>query len=102
MLTNFLKTKCTIQKKEATRDHLGENITWEDGDTLWCRKVSVDVKTRTAYMQLNTDVTDKFIFRGEVALNIGSHRIKIEDVIYELVESAQFIDGVTVVLTRRL
>jgi len=102
MLTNFLKTKCTIQTKEAVRDHLGENITWKDVNTLWCRKVSVDVKTRTAYMQLNTVVTDKFLLRGEVALNIGSHRIKIEGVIYELVESAQFIEGVTVVLTRRL
>jgi hypothetical protein len=99
MITNFLKAKCTIQTKTATSGPLGETETWATEETRWCRRVSVDVATKTAYMQNNTIVTYKFVFDGTVALLLGQQRIIYQGKVYELVESAQHIEGKTVVMT---
>jgi hypothetical protein len=101
MITNFLKTKCTIQNKTSTTGAMGETEAWANGETRWCRRISVDVMTRTAFMQNNTIVTDKFLFDGIVTLSLGEQRILYQDVIYELAESAQHVEGKTIVMTKR-
>jgi len=82
MITNFLKTKCTIQDKTTVAGPLGETESWADRETRWCRRVSVGVATRIAYMQNNTVVTDKFLFDGLVSLSIGQQRIIYRGEIY--------------------
>lgn len=99
MITNFLKTKCTIQNKTSTTGAMGETEAWANGEIRWCRRISVDVMTRTAFMQNNTIVTDKFLFDGIVTLSLGKERILYQGKVYELVESAQHIEGKTVVMT---
>jgi hypothetical protein len=102
MLTNFLKDKCTIQSKTTTHTALGDEESWSDGDGFYCRRVPVDVQTKTAYMQKNTVVTDKFIFSGELNLMIGTHQIVYREKTYELVESAQHLENSTTVLVKEV
>jgi hypothetical protein len=102
MITNILKQKCIILVKQSTQDALGETIEWEEVGEYWTRKVSIDVVTKTAYMQNNTVVTDKFIFDGELDLQLGKHQIQYDDETYDLAESSQFIEEITTVLTRKL
>lgn len=102
MLTNFLKDKCTIQSKTTTHTALGDEESWDYGEEFWCRRISVDVQTKNAYMQNNTVVTDRFMFRGILDLRIGYHQIVYKDKTYELVESSQHIEGNTVVLTKEV
>lgn len=97
MLTNFLKTKATIQIKTAIPSALGQMEEWDDVGSYWCRRMSVDVATKAAYQKLNTVITDKFIFRSILDLRLGQHRIIHKGKTYELVESAQHIEGNTTV-----
>jgi len=102
MLSSFLRTKCTVQEKTTEAGHLGDSVTWADGDSYWCRRVSVDVATRNAYMQQGTVVTDKFFFSGTLELQFGQHRIVHDSKTFELVESAQHLDNTTIVLARQI
>ncbi len=102
MLTNFLKDKCTIQINEITYTALGNENNWSDGGEFYCRCIPIDVQTKTAYMQNNTTVTDKFIFAGELDLSIGNHRIIYKGKTYELVESAQHLENSTTVMTKEI
>jgi len=101
MLTNLLKRKCTIQKKTVTSGPLGDTETWADVGSYWCRRISVDVQTRAAYQQLNTVVTDRFLFSGKVELNLGEHRIIYAGTTYELIETAQHLDNETTVMVKQ-
>ena len=98
MLTDLLKTKALVQVKTVTRGPLGQTEEWDDVDSYWCRRVSVDVATRAAYQQLHTVVTDKFIFGGILDLKLGQYRIIHDGKTYALAESAQYIEGNTTVL----
>jgi hypothetical protein len=102
MLTNFLKDKCTIQSCTITHTALGDVEKWNDEGEFWCRKISVDTQTRIAYMQKNTIITDKFMFRGELTLRLGRHRIIYKGKTYELMEAGQVIEGNTIVLTKEV
>jgi len=101
-LTNTLKDKCTLQTKSVTSGALGDVETWSGTTTYWCRKVPVDVKTITAFMQLNTEVDCRFILGGELTIELGNHRIIHKGKTYELVTSAQDIEGNTSVLVKEV
>lgn len=98
MLTNAMKAKALVEVKTSTRTSLGETASWDEVGSYWCRRVPVDVATKTAYQQQNTVVTDKFVFEGKVDLKYNINRLTYEGDLYNLIESAQFLEGSTIVL----
>lgn len=98
MNTNILKGKCRIYTKSTTTGALGNTETWTAGDYYWTRRIPVDVQTKTAYQQLNTVVTDKFLFDGTLELSLGQHRVYYGGKYYEMAESAMHHGGQTTVL----
>jgi len=99
-MINELKDRVMIQEKQVFLDAFGETIVWNDLEERWSRRISLDVETRLIYMQKHTEVTDSFLFRGWVDLELAKHRIIWKDRIYELVETGQFLDNETIVLAR--
>jgi len=102
MLSNILKSKIHLQEKTTTSGPLGSTITWKPVQTIYGRKIPLDVKTIAQYQQLNTVVTDKFIFRGTVTINLGNHRIVHGSKTYEPASSAKHFDGITEVVVKEV
>jgi hypothetical protein len=101
MLTNLLKRKVVVQTATITVGAVGQTVTWSVGTSYYARRVPLDVKTIAAYQDLSTVVTDKFIFRGDVDIRIGKHRIIDGAKTYEPASSAQKLEDSTVVVVRQ-
>ena len=100
MLSNILRDRVTIQLRTATQTALGETVVWSPVETRYGRKIPLDVKTIAQYQQLNTVVTDKFVFRGSVTIELGKHRLIQGGKTYEPMETAQEIDKNTVIIVK--
>ena len=100
MITNYMRHKLTLQVRTATLGSSGEAVTWADVADYWCRRIPVDVATRLAYQQNNTQVTHKFLLGGEVEMKLGENRIVFDGTVYELQETAMHHEGHTTIMTK--
>lgn len=101
-LTNILKDRVQIQLRTSTQGPGGEAVVWSPVETRYCRKIPLDVRTISQYQQLNTVVTDKFLFRGSVTIELGKYRLLHGGKVYEPVESAQHLADMTVVIVKEV
>ena len=100
-LTNMLKDRVTIQLRVTTQTVLGETVVWTPVSSVYALKISLDARARVVYMQMKSEVTDKFIFRkGTVSLTLGNNRIQHGSKTYEPVEPPQTIGNTIVVITK--
>jgi hypothetical protein len=81
-----------LQTATITVGAVGQTVTWSAGTSYYARRVPLDVKTIAAYQDLATVVTDKFIFAGNVTVQIGKNRIVDGAKTYEPVSSAKHFD----------
>jgi len=100
MITNTLKDKCALYLKTSTPSALGEDVTWSLVGSYWCRKIHLEVETISTYQQLNTQVTDRFIIEGKVAIKIGTHKIIHDSTTYQVMVSSRYYDDVTEVIVQ--
>lgn len=101
-LSNILKDRVEIQEGVATRTALGETVVWSSVETRYARVIPLDARARAVYMQMQSQVSHKVIFRGSVSLSLGTNRLLWKDKTLELVEPAQEIEGATVVVVKEM
>lgn len=101
-LANTLRSKIQIQEKVITQGALGETVVWKPVQTIYGRRVPLSLNTVAQYQQLDTVVTDKFIFRGSVAIDLGKHRLLHGSKTYEPQSTSQELDGYTVIIVRKV
>lgn len=99
MLTNVLNRQVGLQTATVSTDHTGQTKTWSASTTYYARKIPVSVRTAAAYQQLGTTVTHKFIFRGELDIQLGKHRIVDGSTYYEVAVTGQKKGDCTIVYT---
>jgi hypothetical protein len=76
-------------------------VSWSASSTYYARKIPVSVRTAAYYQQLGTTITHKFIFRGELDIQIGKHRIIDTDgaTVYAVAVTGQKKGDCTIVYT---
>ena len=95
MLASALKQRIQLQEKSVVQGPLGQIVTWQYVRDLFGRRIPVDVRTAAQYQQLNTQVSDKCIFRGAVQIELGKHRLLHRGKVFIPQASAKQYDGVT-------
>ncbi len=101
-LANILKDRVTIQLRVATRTATGETIIWTPVETRHARVIPLDARARAVYMQMQSFVTHKVIFRESISLSLGNNRILHGSKTYEPVEPTQEIDNSTTVICKEV
>ena len=101
-LVNMLKNRVTIQVKTTTQTATGDTVVWKPVETKYARVVSLDAQARAVYMQMESVVSHKVIFRGSVSLSLGNNRLLWKDKVLELVEPAQGVGNATVVMVKEV
>ena len=76
-------SRVLIQEKVATQTALGQTMVWKPVAQYYCRKVPLSVSAVARYQQLNTEVTDRFIFKGSPDIDLGVHRLVFGGRIYQ-------------------
>ncbi len=102
MLSSILKDRISIQVKTSTPGPLGEEVVWSSVETRYARVIPLDVKTIAQYQQLNTQVTHKVVFRGAVTIDLGKHRLIYKGKAFVPIETAQELEGATIVVAREV
>lgn len=98
-LTNMLKDRVQIQVKTTARTALGHTEVWKPVEARHARVIPLDAKARADYQQLQSEVTHKVIFRGDVSLSLGNNRLLWGSKTLEPVEPVQYIgDSATVMV----
>jgi len=97
VLVNQLKEHVKIQVRTATLGATGETVTWKPVETRFASVIPLDAKARATYQQLQSKVSHKIVFRGDVKLDLGCNHVLWRDKILKLVEPVQRLDGVTIV-----
>ena len=97
-LTNVLRDQVTIQLRVATQTALGETIIWTPVEKRYARVVPLDAAARAVYMQMQSIVTHKVIFRGSVDISLGTNRLLWGSKTLEPVEPVQTLDNKTSVV----
>lgn len=99
---NVWKSKATVQVAESTIGALGPSVSWSTLGSYWCRKISLDSKTRQEFMKNETVITDKFLFQGSLPISIGANRIVYKGTTYEPQTTARHFEGLTEVHVKEL
>lgn len=102
MLPNILQDKCTLYLKDSTLGATGEAVTWDLVASYWCRKIPLSVSAQSAYQQLKTLVTDRFILEGNITIGLGTHKIVYNEITYEPQSSAKHEGNITEVIVREM
>lgn len=100
-LANILKDRVTIQVKTTTQTALGETVVWKPVEKRHARVVPLDATARAVYMQMQSQVSHKVIFRGSVSLSLGDNRLLWGSKILKPVEPVQTLDNKTSVVMVR-
>lgn len=74
MRTNLFKDRITIQRKTSTQTATGQTVIWTPVQNRYGRKIPVDSYARLKYQQLNSEVTHRLIFEGDVSFEMATHR----------------------------
>lgn len=101
-LANMLKDRVIIQVKTTTQTALGETVIWKPVETRYARVIPLDAKARAVYMQMQSIVTHKVIFRGSVSLNLGNNRLLWGSKTLEPVEPPQLLNDTTIVMVKEV
>ncbi len=101
MMPNITCHRVQIQVKTSTRTATGETVTWKPVESRWGRVIPVDVRTRLAYQQLNSEVTHKLLFNGIVSINFNN-RFIWQDKTLQPVEPAQIIGDSTQIICKEI
>lgn len=101
-LSNVLKDRVLIQVKTITRTALGQTEVWKPVETRHARVIPLDARARAVYMQFQSEVSHKVIFRGNVTLSIGNNRLLWGSKILGLVEPPLNIDNTTTVVVKEV
>jgi len=103
MTTNILKDRVTIQEKVPTRLAVGgESVVWKPVETRYARVIPLDARARAVYQQLQSEVSHKVIFRGNVSLSLGNYRLLWGAKTLEPVEPPQIIENSTVIVVKEI
>ena len=103
MNVNMLKDRVQIQLRVATQTATGETVIWTPVAYRYALRIPLKVESRATYQQLNSVVTDKFVFsKGAVSLSVGNNRILHGSKTYELVEPPQTIGNSIVVVVKEV
>ncbi|MBA7564460.1 hypothetical protein ES708_06123 [subsurface metagenome] len=102
MLSSILKDRVQIQLKVATQTALGEAITWTPVETRFARVIPLDAKARAVYMQMQSEVTHKVVFRGSVSLKLGKNRLLWGSKTLEPVEPVQYTEESAIVMVKEV
>ena len=97
-LSNILKDRVTIQLRVATQTAMGETITWTPVEKRHALVVTLDAAARAVYMQMQSIVTHKVMFRDSVDISLGNNRLLWGSKILEPVEPVQILDDKTSVV----
>ena len=92
----------TIQLRVATQTALGETVVWTPVEKRFARVIPLDAKARAVYMQMQSEVSHKVVFRGSVSLSLGNNRLLWGSKTLEPVEPAQELDNSTVVMVKEV
>jgi len=101
-LTNALKDRVQIQVKTSTQTALGETEVWKPVESRHARVIPLDAKARAVYMQMQSEVTHKVIFRGSVSITLGNNRLLWGSKTLEPVEPVQYNEGSAIVMVREV
>jgi hypothetical protein len=99
VITNVLNRQVGLQTATVTTGATGQTVTWSASATYYVRKIPVSVRTAAFYQQLGTVITHKFIFRGELDIQIGKHRIVDGSTYYSVAVTGQKKGDCTIVYT---
>lgn len=99
-LANILRDRVLIQLKTTTQTALGQTEVWTPVQTMYARVIPLDAKARAVYMQMQSEVSHKIIFRGNVSLSLGNNRLLWKDKTLEPVEPVQEVGNSTVVMVK--
>jgi len=102
MLSSILKDRVTIQLRVATQTAGGETVVWTPVQTLHARVIPLDARARAVYMQMQSVVTHRIVFRGGVSLSLGNNRILHGSKTYEPVEPAQEIGDSVIIMVKEI
>lgn len=101
-LANMLKDRVTIQLRTATQTSTGETIIWTPVETRHARVIPLDARARAVYMQMQSVVSHRVIFRGSVSLSLGNNRLLWKDKTLEPVEPVFEVDNSSVVMVKEV
>ncbi len=103
MLATILKDRVAVQVRTATQTALGETVVWKPVEIRSARVIPLDARARALYMQMESNVTHKVIFRGSVSLSLGDNRLLWKDKTLEPVEPIQTLDdGTSIVMVKEI
>ena len=91
-LANILKDRVQIQVKTTVQTSTGQTEVWAPVQIRNARVIPLDAKARAVYQQLQSQVSHKVIFRGNVSLTLGKNRLLWNDKILEPVEPVQYTE----------
>lgn len=94
-LASKLKDRVQIQLRNVVQTATGETVIWTPVEKRYCRVVPLDAQARAAFQQLQSHVTHRVIFRGEVTITLGDHRLLWGSKTLEPVEAVQVLDNGT-------
>ena len=98
----FLKSKVRIQVRTTTQKSMGETVVWKPVETRYAQVIPLDAKARAVYQQLQSYITHKVIFHGDVTLNLDNNRLLWKDKTLEPVMPTELLDNKTVVMVREI
>ena len=102
-MANTLKVRVQIQVRTAVLTSMGETVTWKPVANRYALRVPLSVEARAVYQQMNSVVTDKFVFsKGAVNLTLGNNRIVYGSKTYDPVEPPQTIGNSIVVVVKEV
>lgn len=97
-LTNILRDRVTIRLRTATQTATGETVIMTPVEKRHVRVIPLDAAARAVYMQMQSVVTHKVIFRGSVSLSLGNNDLLWGSKTLELVEPVQVLNNKTSVV----
>ena len=101
-LANVLKDRVLIQVKTTTQTALGQTEVWTPVQIRNARVIPLDAKARAVYQQLQSQVSHKVIFRGNVNLTLGNNRLLWNDKTLEPVEPVQEVGNASMVMVKEV
>ena len=101
-LANILKDRVQIQVKTTVQTSTGQTEVWSPVQIRNARVIPLDAKARAVYQQLQSQVSHKVIFRGNVSLSLGKNRLLWNDKILEPVDPIQYTEDSAIVVVREV